>query len=470
MIKISSLKYSLSKLTLVLIIFFLTLYKFVVLPQQNTLNWDNYGYYLYLPTFFIYHDPHMTHLNEWLVPANDKYKNTPNLYQINPVNDTCNIIRYPVGQALFYAPFFFLAHGVTLLTPSPPPDGFSLMYQLFIRWGCFIYLIAALVLMRKALLCIFNEKTTAVTLILLILGVNLHLYAGTSSPHETLFLIYALMLYITAKRTHYFSLSFWLKAAALTALACITRPTDVIIVLIPLLWGLKSLREILSYLMLWFSKKIHIFFISLFTFGAVLFIQLLYWKIYAGSWINYTYDATGEFLNLKSPYIIEFLFSFRKGWFIYSPLMFLALFGFISMYRQRKDIFIPVVAFYVINLYLLSSWITWWYGDSFSSRAMVQSLAITIIPLGFLYDDIKKKKTLIKSLFYGLLFILVSLNLFQTWQFHKSIFPLDRLTRKAYSYIFLKTKIDVDKRESLMLINRNIDETFIPNHCCPIKI
>lgn len=454
-------KLTLSQKVLILLVLLLSVYKLLFAFYENPFCYDNLGYYLYLPKFFIYHDPYMIKLNDWLYPLIEKYNNTPYLYQLNFVENHY-VIRYPLGQSLFYAPFFFLAHIITQFT-SYPADGFSIIYQVTVRLGSFFYLIAGLFLLRKALTIIFDEKTTSINLILLVFGTNLHLYAGSTSPHETLFLLYSGMLYLTIHRKNYFSLHFWLKAAAITGLACITRPTDVIIGFIPLLWGLKNLHELGQHLWSFITKNTITLLLSLLVFCAVLFLQLLYWKIFAGKWVYYTYEATSEKLQLLSPHTLEFLFSYRKGWFIYTPLMFVALFGFRIMYRQRRDLFLSLFVFYVINLYLISSWSTWWYADSFSQRTMVQSLAVSIIPLGFLLRYIMQKRVLAKSLFFTLIMLLFSLNLFQTWQFHNGIFPLDRLTKDAYFYIFLKTKIDIKKRESLMLINRNIDESYIPD-------
>jgi len=403
----------------------------------------------------------MQRIEEWLLPMIDKYQNTPILYQINPVEGG-HIVRYPVGQSLFYAPFFFIAHVLAPLF-SAPQDGFSFIYQFILRLGCFLYTISGLILFRKSLLRLFDEKITSLLLVLLTFGTNLHLYAASISPHETLYFVYALMLYITTGRRQYFKISFWIKAMLLTGLACITRPTDVVICIIPILWGIESKGDIFMHLKLWFSRYIHVLLISVLVLVSVLFIQMLYWKMYAGSWISYTYETTGEKLHLASPFTVDFLFSFRKGWFIYSPIMGVAFLGFVALYFQKTKHFVSLLLFYMVNLYLISSWTSWWYADSFSSRAMVQSLTITILPLGYLIKYISEKRALFRIIFFTLIFLLFSLNLFQTWQFHKNIFPLDRLTRKAYAYIFLKTKIDVEKRESLMLINRNIDQTYIPN-------
>lgn len=454
-------KSSLSQITLLLLVFALVVYKFILFPHENMITWDNFGYYLYLPKFFIYNDPHMVNLEGWLYPVIERYGNTPHVYQLNPVGDH-HIIRYPIGQSLFYAPFFFIAHIIAGFT-SHPADGFSFIYQVVLRWGCFLYVVAGLILLRRALAEIFSESITSVCLVVLVFGTNLHIYAGSLSPHETLFFLYALMLYITVKRSNYFSLRFWFIAGAVAGLACITRPTDVIMGIIPLLWGCGKIGNGFFNLLHAFVKRSYVFLLAFIPFAAFLLIQMLYWRVFAGQWVYYTYETTEETLHLTAPYTLEFFFSFRKGWFIYTPLMFVALLGFVEMFRQRKDIFWAVLPFYLLNIYLVSSWTSWWYADSFSSRAMVQTLGISIIPMGFLCVFVWRKGYLFKTLFIAIAILLLSLNLFQTWQFHKSIFPLDRLTKEAYAYIFLKRKIDVDKRESLMLVNRALDETYIPH-------
>jgi len=203
------------------------------------------------------------------------------LYQINPIEDK-NIIRYAIGQSIFYAPFFFLAHIIAPFTLIPA-DGFSIIYQIAIKYGCFLYVVFALILLRKAFLKLFDVHIVSLLLILLVFGTNLHIYAGSASPHETLFFIYALILYITVKRIHYFSFIFWLKASVLIGLATITRPTDIVIILIPLLWGITGFTLFFKTIWQWFSKYIHVFIVSLIVFVLILLIQMSYWKILSGT-------------------------------------------------------------------------------------------------------------------------------------------------------------------------------------------
>ena len=53
--------------------------------------------------------------------------------------------------------------------------------------------------------------------------------------------------------------------------------------------------------------------------------QMVYWKLHTGNLLFYTYGEEKFFWN--DPKVLEGLFSFRKGWLVYSPLMLLSLTG-----------------------------------------------------------------------------------------------------------------------------------------------
>ena len=82
----------------------------VIYPEPNVLSWDVFGYYLYLPAKFIYHDPYLLN-QDWLNQIVAQYESTATLYQINQHPETGNwIIKYSMGMSFLYAPFFFIAH------------------------------------------------------------------------------------------------------------------------------------------------------------------------------------------------------------------------------------------------------------------------------------------------------------------------------------------------------------------------
>ncbi len=93
------------KITVLFTAIILLLLKFIY-PEHNILSWDVFGYYLYLPAQFIYHDPYLLH-QDWLHQIVAEYQSTATLYQINLHPETNNwIIKYSMGMSILYAPFF----------------------------------------------------------------------------------------------------------------------------------------------------------------------------------------------------------------------------------------------------------------------------------------------------------------------------------------------------------------------------
>ena len=138
--------------------------------QPNIISWDNFGYYLYLPAKFIYNDPGLKDPS-FAIEMMQKYDLSATFYQVVPVENGNNIIKYSSGLAVVYSPFFFIAHVFTKVT-SFPSDGFSYPYQLAIFISSLLFVIIGLLYLRKVLLHFFNEKTAAYTFIILILEIG----------------------------------------------------------------------------------------------------------------------------------------------------------------------------------------------------------------------------------------------------------------------------------------------------------
>jgi hypothetical protein len=187
---------------------------------------------------------------------------------------------------------------------------------------------------------------------------------------------------------------------------------------------------------------------------ALGFCQLLYWKLHTGHFLYYSYGSNpGEGMEFFSPYITEVLFSFRKGWLIYTPIMILAFSGLIVLFNKNRKIFWALLAYTIFNLYLVSCWSTWWYAQSYSQRSLVPALAVMSIPLGFFLTWVAGRKIILKFAISLVIVFLVFLNFFQIWQFHVGILDGDRMTREYYFSTFLSTSAS-DKEKKLLLIDR----------------
>src|SRR5436190_24216876 len=120
------------KTTLVVIILFIV-FNNLVFFSANILSWDVFGYYLYLPFKFIYHDIGLRN-GSTIQAIIEKYNNTPALYQAREMHDGNHVFLYTMGMSIFYLPFFVAGHLYAKIFHYPL-DGFSLPYQYAIFAG-----------------------------------------------------------------------------------------------------------------------------------------------------------------------------------------------------------------------------------------------------------------------------------------------------------------------------------------------
>jgi hypothetical protein len=440
----------------ILVSFIAIVYLRFYFPVENIISWDVFGYYLYLPATFIYHDLGLKDLS-WVHQLIDQYHNTSTFYQafLGPEGNV--VIKYSCGMALFYSPFFFIAH---FLAPSLgfAADGLSLPYQYAMVIGGLLYSLAGMFLLRRVLLKFFGDALTAFILLLIILGTNYleMAYAGGLLTHNILFALYPLVLLYTIK---WYSLPKPKTAFVLglvIGLITLVRPTDGIIVLIPLLWGLiskNSLKERFQLL-----KKEYISVMGVVA-GIILVVlpQLVYWKIMTGDFIYYSYINPGEGFDFLNPHTWNFLFSFRKGWLIYTPVMFFALAGFFIIWKKRRDIFWALFTFTLLYIFIVSSWSCWWYACSFSARPMVQAYPVLAITMGFMFQKIRVLKISRSMVFYFIAMVLLTLNIFQHWQYSFGwILDGYRMTAPYYFRVFGKTHLEPGDRD-LLLVERSAE-------------
>ncbi len=450
-------KLSYYQIVIISIICFIIINNWIFKPH-NILSWDVFGYYLYLPLQFIYND---LGLKDISIVNNiiDKYHNTATFYQGVQMPDGNYVMKYSAGMAVLYSPFFFLGHAYAHVF-NFPTDGFSIPYQYAIFIGSIIYTIIGIYFLSKILLTFFNRKVAAISLILLVFGTNyiihITMYGQNAMSHNYLFTTYAIIIWYSISWHKTYKLKHAIILASACGITILSRPSEIICLGIPLLWGIYNKESFFTKIKILKEKanQILIFAIILLLIGSL---QFIYWKIQSGKFLFNSYGGNpGEGFEFFHPFVIELLFSFRKGWFIYTPIMFIALFGFINIYKNRKDIFWTLLLFFLTNIYIVSSWSCWWYAQSFSQRSVIQMYPLMAILLGFLIYWIYEQKKILKTLLFLLLFSLVLLNLFQTIQFHHGIIHGDRMTFQYYIKTFGKLNVNEEDKK-LLLINRSFD-------------
>jgi len=226
----------------------------------------------------------------------------------------------------------------------------------------------------------------------------------------------------------------------LGGLIILIRPVNIFIFLVPLLYNVATVKQFSDRINYFISKWKHTIVVAVLSF-FVLLPQFIYWKVITGSWLFNSY--VGERFYFNNQHILEGLFSYRKGWLVYTPIMIFAFVGLVFLFKKQRKYFLSILVFLLINITVLYSWWSWWYGGGFGSRPMIDSYGLLAVPIACFYSVILKKKLIsIPILSIGIL--LITLNQIQTFQHRRGIIHWEAMTKKAYWNVFLKMEMSAD--------------------------
>jgi len=444
-----------NKAILILIIIMLLLAATSHFPN-NVLSWDIFGYYLYLPLLFIYQD---IGLKDYTIIQNiiDTYQNTSTFYQAMPSHDGNWVLKYPMGMSLLYSPWFLVGHIWAWLS-TYPSDGFSYPYQASLLYGSFLYTAYGLFVYWKSMRRLFDPTTVTILIIIIVLGTNYLVHTvfhgqGLMS-HNYLFTLFALILYFTIKWHEKPSLKYAAGLGIVIGIAALSRPTELLVTIVPVLWNIKDKADLHAKIQLFIRnwKSMLIAALIILFFGSL---QLVYFKLYTGKFLFNSYsNNAGEGMDFLRPYIIEVLFSFRKGWLVYTPVMIFSLLGFYYLYQQRREFFYSISVYFIITFYVVASWSCWWYADCMSQRALIPAYVFLSLPLGQLIKTVMSRNNWRKYIFLITTILLLLINLFQSWQFIHGIIHTSRMTKEYYYAVFLK-KFIPSYAHDLLLVDRS---------------
>jgi len=385
---------------------------FFVSDGKDSFNFygDGMGYYMYLPTTFIYHthkaldwlpeDKHFDNsIRNYLKSIRKENVWTPKGYLIN---------KYTYGVAAMELPFFAIAHAYEKLTGGEA-NGYSTSYRNMVKVSSLFYALMGLLVLYHVLIR-FTDKDTAVrTLLVLLVGTNFFWFTlhQAGMAHIPLFFLYGLLLWLTIRIHERPSWAVFAVTGMCLGLITVIRPTDIIAILIPLLYNVydrNSFREKLAFM------KAHIPGILL---AGIMFLipvlpQLLYWKMLSGSFLYYSYG--NESFHWTHPRILEGLFSFGNGWLIYSPVMIFSLIG-IVFYRRVRPVFWLMLTLVPVYIYIIYSWHVYNYINGLGSRPMIHLYPLLAIPLAAFIRFLSERSIAVRSLVLSLFFFFISLNI-----------------------------------------------------------
>jgi glycosyltransferase involved in cell wall biosynthesis len=420
----------LSLLTVILLIAFMT---GVMLKEKHwnderrVIEWDAISYYAYLPAAFIYNDLSLGYA--------DNYQG-PHKFIVWPDKgpEGKNVIKTSMGLSILWSPFFLAGHGAALITGADA-GGYSPPYKFFLLVSELFFLAIGLVYLRRILLLHSSDAITAMVIAAFVIGTNLYwytLYQGTMS-HVYSFALISAFLWYSIKWHCTENKGPWpaIRLGLLFGLITLIRPTNIVIVLVFLLYGINSAESLRGR----FRQTIgnyRLIAVAAIVAVAVWVPQMIYWREMTGQWLYFSYGSNERFF-FGDPAIIKGLFSWRKGLFIYTPLMIFAFSGIITLWKQKSPHALAVTVFVPLNIYLIFSWWCWWYGGGFGQRAFIDSYALmAVASASLLSAGIYAGKKWVSCTVVAAFILLTSLGIFYNFQYYHGAIHWDSMTREAY--------------------------------------
>ncbi len=346
--------------------------------QSSIRGWDDSFYYFWLRSFFV--DGDFDFSNE--IKYCDTFDENTRLHALSmPLTERGYLPnKYPIGWALSSAPWYLLGDAITrlinLFGGELLTDGYGPYYQLMIMIGQWVYAWLSLFFAYK-ISCRYLNRDNAFFAVAITWSASALFYYQNiqlSMAHNLSFFAITGCYWVTLLiREKTKSLFLWISLAVLSATLILSRLQGAVYLLYPAVVILSLLYK---------DRKLYPYLIVFILIGIIALLPQLYaWKILYGQYLPYTYE--GEGFNWLAPNLRGVLFSPYHGWFYWTPIIFIALLGFISwIWKLRNSEAVTWGIGLLATVYLNASWHDSTFGASFGSRAFEGATLFAIIGLG----------------------------------------------------------------------------------------
>jgi len=398
----------------------------------STIESDGTGYYVYLPSFFLYQD------------INHSYLYEPELYKRYDKSISFSVDTHPngrkyskcfMGVSILMIPFFLIGIFLSWILGFPV-DGYSIPFQFMVFLAALSYMLAGLSLISRVLKKLeFSEKVIGATLICIALGTNLLNYTWfeASFSHVYEFFMVSLLLYWAQMYFNDPSKRILYRLCFLFGLMIITRPTTAMAI-IGIGLVIETKEDFIKGIRFPFQNILSPW-LPLALFFIPIALQLFVIYLQVGTWWFFTYQ--GEGFNFLNPQTIKFLFGYEKGLFIYSPILIFSIIGAVLLWKKRKVKSIIFFVQFLLVAYVLSSWWAWAFGGGFGSRPFVDYYSIMAIPMAFFFSLFRGRAQGV--LLSSIIIPLLALSIIYHYQYRYFIIAWSGMDGPKYWQVFLKT-------------------------------
>lgn len=383
--------------------------------HSRVIDWDMTLYYSYLPALFIYDDIKFEKpVKEW----GEKH------FYMSSDAEGNKYVKMTSGLAILYSPFFFAAHAVALMSDTYEANGFSSPYPFALLLAVLSYTLLGLWFLKSFLSEYVSKGIASLSVVLIYAGTNLPYYSFVEPmSHAFNFSLICFMLWLFQAYRKQAKLGLAIALGLVGGLLILIRPTNVIALLFPLIlliWN-KSLSP-----KQWWQ---HGFIVVAMIFLAIS-PQLFYWHHMTGNWVIYSYNDERFFFG--DPEIWKGLFSYRKGWFVYSPILWLSIPGFYWAWKKVQRETVVALAVLFLAIWVNFSWWCWWYGGGFGARSMIDYLPFMAIALAFTLQWLLQQSKAIKLTSAVILTFITTWSIFMNKQYKSGIIHYDSMSKELF--------------------------------------
>lgn len=366
---------------------------------KGRLIWgDGFFYYEWLPTFVSGHPLNFCPARAaWLADGLPSWNDS---FLESTRAGKC-ITVYGFGWAILVSPFFLIAHLISLAASQfgyTRLDGYGFIYESITVYGAVLFGFFGCVFLYKIGRLYFGRAVALCSAAAIFFASNAVYYAtiqATMSHVTGMFCIGGATYYWLRISRDLQTRHIW-KCAVFVALGLLVRPQLLLVgafITAQVLWQYRSVRLVIPLVVSLAVAALFEVFVWYLVFHKLVFIP-----------------QGAAFMSSHRPMILEVMFSLYHGLFVWHPIYLVGVVGFL-WYRKleiQKTVVLSILGIMVAQLYVNSTALDWWAGNSFGSRRFVDILPLFYV--GFLCVTSRVLESRLRYLWYVVAVFLIIWN------------------------------------------------------------
>lgn len=292
------------------------------------------------------------------------------------------INKYPPGVSLFWLPLFGVTDALIrtanlLLGADISTDGFSLPYQTAVAATSAGLGVLGLYLVYSFLQKFFSQRISFLTAFTLLLTTNLFFYIAVEpiNSHAVSFFAASLFVFYFLKKWSPKMNSSDFLLGLIGGVAALVRTQDVLIMLLPAAAWSKRPQKIKRTVLLGLG------------FLTGFLPQIGLWKLFFNTFWKSPFLDEG--FNFFRPQVLHVLLNPQNGLFLLTPVTLISLIGLFLFRKKNRQLFYLALAYFLLQLYLVSSWRGYAQGGSFSIRMLISTYPLLAFGLAAFLERAK---------------------------------------------------------------------------------